>query len=290
MKLVDSHCHLNFSSFKDEYKDIIADCLEKEIGVINIGSQIDTSKRALKIANEYPNDPIYAVIGLHPIHLSSTEVDEEEVKFKSREEKFDEKVYQELLDEDENNKIVAIGEIGLDYWHIPEDGSFEEIKELQKNGLIPQLEFAKKNDLPVVFHARGSKDNPTDAYDDLYEIVKDMGLKGVVHSFDSRAIKEIAKKFLDLGMYIGFNGVVTFKNKTVDSLREIVKYVPIDRILVETDAPYLTPEPNRGKKNEPQNVEFVARKIGEIKRVGFEEVHRRITENVKNLFNLHSEL
>ena len=118
MKLIDSHCHLNFSSFKDEYIKIIADCLEKEIGVINIGSQIDTSIRALKIANEYPNDPIYAVIGLHPIHLSSTEVDEEEVKFKSREEKFNEKAYQELLDEDENNKIVAIGEIGLDYWHI----------------------------------------------------------------------------------------------------------------------------------------------------------------------------
>jgi TatD DNase family protein len=284
MKLIDSHCHLNFSSFKDEYIKIIADCLEKEIGVINIGSQIDTSIRALKIANEYPNDPIYAVIGLHPIHLSSTEVDEEEVKFKSREEKFNEKAYQELLDEDENNKIVAIGEIGLDYWHIPEDMKFEEIKELQKNGLIPQLDFAKKNNLPVIFHARGSGNNPTDAYDDLYEIVKDMGLRGVVHSFDSRATKEIAKKFLDLGMYIGFNGVITFKNKTVDSLRDIVKLVPLDRILIETDAPYLTPEPNRGKKNEPQNVSFVARKIGEIKDFDFDVVAKTTTDNFRELF------
>ncbi len=287
MKLIDSHCHLNFSSFKDEYRDIIADCLEKEIGVINIGSQIDTSKRALGIANEYPNDPIYAVIGLHPIHLSSTEVDEEEIKFKSREEKFNEKVYQDLLDEDENNKIVAVGEIGLDYWHIPENMDFEEIKGLQKDGLIPQLEFAKKNDLPVIFHARGSKDNPIDAYDDLYEIVKDRGLKGVVHSFDSRATKEVAKKFLDLGMYIGFNGVITFKNKSVDNLREIVKFVPLDRILVETDAPYLTPEPHRGEKNKPQNVEFVACKVGEIKNINFSEVAKATAENFGKLFNLH---
>ena len=161
---------------------------------------------------------------------------------------------------------------------------FEEIKELQKNGLIPQLDFAKKNNLPVIFHARGSGNNPTDAYDDLYEIVKDMGLRGVVHSFDSRATKEIAKKFLDLGMYIGFNGVITFKNKTVDSLRYIVKVVPLDRSLIETDAPYLTPEPNRGKKNEPQNVSFVARKIGEIKDFDFDVVAKTTTDNFRELF------
>ncbi|MFH1456723.1 MAG: TatD family hydrolase [Patescibacteria group bacterium] len=302
MKLIDSHCHLNFSSFKDDYREIIADCLQKEIGIVNVGSQIDTSTRALNIANEYPNDPIYAVIGLHPIHLSATEVDKEEIKFKSREEVFNENKYQELIDVGMrhgafNKKIIAIGEIGLDYWHIPiiKKLSNKEIKEeldwkeKQKQGFIGQLKFAEKNNLPVVFHARGSKDNPEDAYDDLFNIVSSVkcpvsSVRGVIHSFDSRVSLETAKKFLDLGFYIGFNGVITFKNKSVDNLREIVKYVPIDRILVETDAPYLTPEPHRGEKNIPQNVKFVASKIGELKEMDYEKILEQTTQNFINLF------
>ena len=288
MKLIDSHCHLNFSSFKDDYKNIIADCLEKEIGIINVGSQIDTSRRALEIANKYINKNIYAVIGLHPIHLSGTEVDEEEVKFKPREEVFKEENYKELLDKDVNNKIIAIGEIGLDYWHVPKDRDLAEIKNLQKNGFIQQLEFAKKNNLPVVLHARGSKDNPQDAYLDMLQILKslitDYGLRitGIIHCFGSSL--EIAKKFLDLGFYIGFTGIITFKNKSVKELQEVVKAVPLNKILIETDAPYLTPEPYRGQKNKPQNVEFVARKIAKIKNISFSEVAEAATENFEKLF------
>jgi len=308
--LFDSHCHLNFSSFKDDYQEVIADSLKKEIGIINIGSQINTSKRAVEIANEYPDIPVYASIGLHPIHLSSTEVDEEEIKFKSREEKFNEKEYQDLIDNDKKNvetrfiaspKIVAVGEIGLDFWHIPEGMNLDEIKQKQTTGFKEQLEFAAKNNLPVILHARGSKNNPEDAYQDILKILKDLepvprsisrilgseggSGAGVIHCFGSS--KEIAQKFLDLGFYIGFTGIITFKNKSVNSLRQVVKFVPLDRILVETDAPYLAPEPHRGERNLPQYVEFVARQVANIKKISYNEVAEMTTQNVKKLFNLN---
>lgn len=281
MKFVDSHAHLNFSVFAGNYRDIIADCLQKEIGVLNVGSQFDTSQRAVAIANEYPNKPIYASIGIHPVHLSHTEHDPEEIKSKKREEKFDEKKYQELI----NNKVVAIGEIGLDYFHQPKDKN-SDWKKLQKQGLIAQLNFAVKNNLPIILHARGSKQNPQDAYLDLLNILKDYkNLKGVIHCFGSTL--EIAQKFLALGFYIGFTGIITFKNKSVKELQEVVKNIPLSKILIETDAPYLSPEPYRGEKNKPQNVEFVARKVAELKNETSEKVCQQTTQNFKELF-LHN--
>ncbi len=363
--LFDSHCHLNFSAFAENYREIIADCLKRGIGVVNIGSQFDTSKRALEIANEFPNDPIYASIGLHPIHISGTEVDpaetlsygagEEparnasqasacvaggEIKFKGREEVFSEEKYQELIDKDNlvgtrrgafSKKIVAIGEIGLDYWHTPTTNKQQTTnnwKERQKDGFVAQLNFAAKNNLPVIFHARGSKparndsqarlamsggENPNDAYLDMLEILESSvssrrksgssvspttpaslrsatppraggDERGVLHCFGSN--KEIAQKFLDLGFYLGFTGIITFKNKSVAELQEVVKSTPLDKILVETDAPYLSPEPHRGEKNTPQNVEFVAREVAKLKNISYEEVCWQTTKNVKKIFNL----
>ncbi len=269
--LFDSHCHLNFSSFKDEYRNIIVDCLNKEIGVINIGSQIDTSRKAIEIANQYINKNIYASIGLHPIHSSNL---------------FDQDKYQELVDNNKS-KIIAIGEIGLDYFHSLEN------KTLQKQVFIQQLDFAEKNDLPIILHARGSQENPQDAYLDILEILSSplsslrrqgSSINGVIHCFGSNL--EIAQKFIDLGFYIGFTGIVTFKNKSVQELQKVVKKIPLNKILIETDAPYLTPEPYRGEKNKPQYVEFVARKIAEIKETSYEEVCNQTTENVKKLFNI----
>jgi len=275
---IDSHAHLNFSAFADNYREIIADCLQKQIGVLNVGSQFETSKRAVEIANEYPNEPIYASIGIHPIHLSHTEHNSEEIKFKSKEENFDEKKYTELI----NNKVVAVGEIGLDYFHQPEDKN-SDWKELQKQGLIDQLKFAAKNKLPIILHARGSKQNPPDAYLDLLNILEDYkNLKGVIHCFGSTL--DIAQKFLALGFYIGFTGIITFQNKSVKELQEVVKNISLDKILIETDSPYLTPEPHRGEKNKPQNVEFVARKVAELKNETFEKVCEVTTQNFKDLF------
>ncbi len=295
--LFDSHSHLNFSVFKDIYPDIIADCLKKKIGIINVGSQINTSCQAVEIASQYPNDPIYASIGIHPNHLSGTEADEDEIKLKTSEEKFEADRYQKLIDEDKHNKIIAVGEIGLDYFYITENVRSKKMektpgepKRLQRQGLVAQLDFAQKNNLPIILHARGSKNNPVDAYEDLLDILKlriaNYGLQvtGVIHCFSSTL--EIAKKFLGLGFYLGFTGIITFKNKSVDELREVVKYVPLDRILVETDAPYLTPEPHRGEQNKPQFVEFVACKVAEIKNISYEEVSQQTTENVERLFSV----
>ena len=207
MNLIDSHAHLNFSLFNENYKDIIADCSSKGIGVLNVGTQYDTSKRAVAIANEFLNENIFASIGIHPIHLLHTEVDEEESLFTSREEAFDEQKYQTLI----NDKVVAVGEIGLDYFHIPQNKSLEEVKAIQKAGLIQQLNFAQKNNLPVILHARGSKETPKGVYIDLLEIIKNYSdLKGVLHCFGSDL--EIAREFVDLGFYIGFTGIITFKN------------------------------------------------------------------------------
>lgn len=290
--LFDSHCHLNFSSFKDDYKEIIVDCLKNNIGIINVGSQYDTSKSAIEIANQYPDKPVYASIGLHPVHLSHTESDPEEIKALTKETEFDGEKYQDLIVETRRgaSKIVAVGEIGLDYWHIPEDMSLEQIKEKQKKGFIAQLKFAQKNNLPVILHARGSKENPQDAYLDILNILKfqiqdsKFQIPGVIHCFGSTL--EIAKKFLDFGFYISFTGIITFKNKSVDELREIVKNIPLDKILVETDAPYLSPEPHRGEKNKPQYVEFVARKVAELKNVSYKKVCEITTENTKKLFKI----
>jgi len=292
--LFDSHCHLNFVSFADEYRDILADCLKKDIGVINIGSTFETSKRAVEIAQEYSNKPIYTAIGLHPIHASQTEFDPEEIEALNGETEFKPEKYQSLINvgiglDLSFPKTVAIGEIGLDYWHIPEGRSLEEIKEQQKKVFKAQLDFAVENNLPVILHSRASKDNDLNAPLDMLEILKDYkDLKGVMHSYDSRSGLELAKKFLDLGFYLGFTGVITFKNKTADPLREVVQATPLDKILVETDAPYLAPEPHRGEKNKPQYVEFVARKVAELKNISYEKVCEQTTENIKNLFNIKS--
>jgi TatD DNase family protein len=286
--LIDSHSHLNFNAYKDDGTEVIHRALDKNIWMVTVGSQFTTSRRALRIANDYPAG-VYAAIGLHPIHISSIEVDEEEIKFKTAEEKFDKEKYQELIDDDKNKKIVAIGEIGLDFYHIPKDRTLDEIKKEQAQEFTKQLKFAHKNNLPVILHCRGSKSNPLEAYNDLLDIIKslvtDYGLRitGVIHCFGGDI--SIARQFIKLNFYIGFTGIITF-GKNADSLRQVVKDIPLEKILVETDAPYLAPEPQRGKRNEPAYVEFVARKIAEIKKVDYQEVADITTQNAKKLFNI----
>lgn len=276
--MIDTHAHLNFNIFKDNGKEIIKNCLDRNIQIINIGSQYDTSKRAVAMAKEYKKG-VYATIGLHPIHLSQTEVDEEEIHFKSREEKFERERYMELI----SDKVAAIGEIGLDYFHIPDNIDFEKLKETQKQGFIAQLKFAKDMNLPVILHCRGSKDDPLGAYNEILDIVKEFELKGVIHCF--AANQKIAEKFLSLGFYISFTGIITFKNIS-PVLLEAVKNIPLDRILVETDCPYLAPAPYRGKQCIPQYVEYTLRKIAEIKGVSFEEAEKQTDKNARGLFGI----
>lgn len=278
--LVDTHCHLNFSAFKDDAQDIIKRTLKKGVWMINVGSQYSTSKRAVEIANQY-KEGVYAAIGLHPVHLFEMYVDEVEAPFQSKKEEFDYEKYQELA---QDPKTVAIGECGLDYFHLPEDIDKEEAREKQKEVFRKHIRLSNEVDKPLILHCRGDKDDPMDAYIDILAILKESSdkIKGVIHCFAGD--QALAKEFLLLGMKVSFTGVVTFKN--AQKLQEVVKSLPLETMMVETDAPYISPEPVRGKRNEPLNVIYIAQKIAEIKNVSSAEVEEITNTNVKQLFNL----
>ncbi len=267
----DTHTHVNFSAFKDDADDTIKRALDAKTWLINVGTQVDTSKAAVELAAKYP-EGVFAAIGLHPVHTWQQMLDEEESHFKSRQEEFDTLVYQTML----TDKVVAVGECGLDYFRLPEENRESGIKN-QKAAFIAQINFAKQNKLPLIIHCR-------DAYGDLLEILKAeyASLPAVVHSFTDTW--DTAKKFLDQGYYIALNGILTF-DKT-GRLAEVVKNSPFDRILTETDAPYLTPPPFRGKRNEPAYVQYVAAKIAEIKGLSLEEVGEQTFKNARRLFKV----
>jgi len=303
--LFDSHAHLNFNAYSGDVDEVTRRALDKNIHIINVGTQFDTSKSACELTQKYSKG-LYAAIGIHPIHLTPTEVDEEETSFKSREEEFEEKKYQDLVDK--YPKIVAIGEIGLDYFHRPKDTktlkhkntpnqsklgtgqakTFEEIKKIQEREFLKQVEFANKNNLPLILHCRGERDDPLQAYRDLLKLLSSVESRkskvtGVIHCFGANV--EIAEEFIKLGFYVGFTGIITF-GKNADSVREVVKNIPLEKILVETDCPYLSPDPFRGKRNEPAYVEYIAKKIAEIKNVDYPKVADVSTKNVKELFRI----
>ncbi|MBI3952793.1 MAG: TatD family hydrolase [Candidatus Doudnabacteria bacterium] len=283
--LIDTHTHVNFASFsakggsassgKNDQDEVIKRALDEGTWMINVGTQIDTSKSAVDLANKYP-EGVFAAIGLHPIHTWQQILDEEEIRFKTREEIFDEKSYTKLL----YRNVVGVGECGLDYFRIPEGVDKQTVISKQKTEFIKQIQFAKKHKLVLIVHCR-------DAYEDLLKLLKAeyAGLPAVIHSFTDTW--ETAKKFLDSGYYLGINGILTF-DKT-GRLAEVVKNAPFDRILTETDAPYLTPPPFRGKRNEPSYVRYVALKIAEIKGMDTEEVMRQTFGNACALFGIKVE-
>lgn len=249
--IIDTHCHLS----KKDYNNL--DEVIKNIdGIIIIsGCDDETNGEVIEIVNNY--ETVYGTLGIHP-----EEID------KLTDNSF------EFIERNLNNpKIVAIGEIGLDYYWNKEN------KQEQQKVFRKQLEIAKNYNLPVVVHSR-------DAIEDTYNILKDYKLKGDIHCFGSSL--EMANKFIKLGYKIGIGGVLTFKNSL--KLKEVLKNISLDSILLETDSPYLSPEPFRGKKNEPKNVEYVAKKIAELKNISFEEVVDITTSNAKSLFDLEIDM
>jgi len=277
--LIDTHAHLNFAAFKDDIDEVAQKVAEDEMKVINIGSQYSTSQRAVKLAERYPNN-LYASVGLHPIHLFALDYDESEVSFKTQQEEFNTEKYEELA---QSPKVVAIGETGIDYFHVPQGVSVREFENKQRWAFLKELQLAKKLRLPVIFHCRGSKERPEKAYKEMLKILKDFGYyHGVIHCFS--ADYEIAKQFLSLGFLISFTGIITYPK--TDKLAEVVKKVPLDRIMVETDAPYLSPQIVRGKRNEPRFVRYIADRLAEIKGISYEEVEEITTENAIEFFGL----
>jgi TatD DNase family protein len=268
----DTHTHVNFSAFKDDQDQVIKRALDSETWMINVGTQVDTSQSAVDLANKYP-EGVFAAIGLHPVHTWQQMLDEEESHFQSRDEVFDEKVYETML----GPKVVGVGECGLDYFRIPETSDKKQVIRKQKEAFVVQIQFAKKHQLPLIVHCR-------DAYEDVLEILNAeyAGMPGVIHSFTDTW--DTAKKFLDFGFYVALNGILTF-DKT-GKLAEVVEKSPFDKLLIETDAPYLTPPPFRGKRNEPSYVKYVAQKIADIKKIPLEEVGHKTFENAVSLFRL----
>src|SRR3989339_1000813 len=274
--MFDTHCHIQFKGFNDDCGEVIKRCKEKDCVMFAVGTQKDTSKKAAEFAQKYDN--VYAIVGLHPIHSTSTEVDEEETSFVSREEEFDYEYYKNLASQP---KVVGIGECGIELFHLPKDKNKEEISEKQKKGFLAQIKLAKELNLPMSIHVR-------DAYKEVLQIVsKEEKIKGVIHCYTGDWTT--AQKFLNLGFYLGFTGVITFparksSPKATSDLLEVVKNCPLDRILVETDSPYLAPQAYRGQRCEPWMIEEVVKKIADIKNMGFGEIMEKVEENTKKLF------
>ena len=255
--LIDSHCHLNFNAFDEDRADVLARAAaEGIVAFINPATTLEDSRQIVQMAQEIPN--LFATVGIHPNDASG----------------FNSTTLAQLRELADHPKVVAIGEIGLDYYWD------EAPRPVQQDVLEQQLALAKEVDKPVIIHQR-------DSAADTMAILRKWGAGQdhpglVLHSFSGDLV--MAKEAVELGFYIGISGPVTFKNAR--GLPDVVAAVPQDRLLVETDAPFLTPHPFRGKRNEPARVKLVAQRVAEIHNCPFEEMSRQLTENTVLLFRL----
>jgi len=280
-KYIDIHCHINFKAYKEDGEEAIARALGNDTWLFNVGTQYTTSKRAVEIANKYKKG-VYAIIGLHPIHLDELYHDDEEIGgsgFSTHAEVFEKEKYLELA---KNEKVKAIGECGLDYYHLNEDSI-----EKQKEVFIEHIYLANEVEKPLMLHTRNNNQNNNfNAYFDICELLKKHSkTKGVFHCFAGSL--EDMKNIVNLGFYISFAGNITYKQKVgFPDYQEIIKETPLDKILTDTDSPYLAPVPYRGKRNEPIYVKEIVKKIAEIKGLEEEVVAKTIVENAKRLFGI----
>jgi TatD DNase family protein len=252
---IDIHSHLNFKEYDSDRDQVIQNLKDNKIWTITVGTELKTSKESVDLAEKHEN--IYATIGLHPAHDESGEV-------------FNEEDYIELV---KNKKVVAIGETGLDYFHIKD----EEVRKKQKEQFEKQIEFALKYDKPLMIHCRS-------AYPDCLDILnskkREVGekLRGNFHFFTEPI--ETAQQCLDVGFTVSFTGPITFAAQ----YEELVKYVPLERMMAETDAPYAAPAPYRGKRNSPEYVVEIIKKIAEIKGIELETVKKQLILNSFDMF------
>lgn len=280
---IDTHCHLNFKDFKDDADEVIARSLEDKTQMILVGSEKKTSQRAKDYAAKYSSG-VYAAVGLHPIHLEDISVKndnaEGKYEFVSREEKFDYDYYYNLAHNDK--KVVAIGEIGLDYFHLPLDKNIPEVKLKQQAVFKEFLQLAYDLHLPVIIHCREAHDDLLPILSDFYEAhYKDSAREwGVIHCFSGD--QKLAEEYRKLNLMISFTGLITFA-KNWD---ELITNFPLEKIMIETDAPYMAPAPFRGKRNEPMYVRYVAEKIAQLKGLSFQEVEEATFSNAQRVFGV----
>ncbi|KSU76553.1 TatD DNase family protein [Fictibacillus enclensis] len=253
--MFDTHAHLNAIQFEEDLEDVIQRALDEGIShIVVVGFDQPTIKGALKLADTY--DFIYAAVGWHPV--DAVDMTPEDLQW-----------IEELAD---HPKVVAIGEMGLDYhWD-------KSPKDVQKRVFRQQIQLAKKVKLPIIIHNR-------EATQDVVDILREEGAEevgGIMHCFSGSL--EVAKECMDMNFYISFGGPVTFKN--AKKPKEVAKEIPIDRLLIETDCPYLSPHPLRGKRNEPSYVKYVAEAIAELREIPLEDLVKKTTENAKRLYQI----
>jgi TatD DNase family protein len=278
---LDAHTHVQFSAYDADREEVISRAQAAGISMVNVGTQQDTSRAAVELAERY-EDGVYAAIGLHPIHTAKSYHDAQELgggdaakAFTSRGEMFDADYYRELA---AHPKVVAIGECGLDYFTRGEGQAVSrEVKERQKEIFIAQIRLAQELKKPLMIHCR-------DAFPDLIETLAancpPLAPSSIIHFFTGTIAE--AQTLLDLGFSFTFGGVITF----AQNYDEVVKMIPFDRILSETDAPYVAPAPYRGKRNEPAYVVETVKKLAELKGVSIEKMKEQIWQNAKRVFGI----
>ena len=253
--IFESHAHYDDEKFDEDRDSLLSSMQENGIEyIVNVGSSLETTRKTIELTEKYPF--VYGAVGVHP--SDTAELDEENFAW--------------LKSCCSLPKVVAVGEIGLDYyWDEPE-------REIQKKWFRRQLVLAMEEKLPVIIHSR-------DAAKDTMDIMKEMECEkigGVVHCFSYS--KEIAREVLDMGFYLGIGGVVTFQN--AKAIKEVVAFAPLDRILLETDSPYLAPVPHRGKRNSSLYIPLIAEEIARIKGIDYEEVIAVTNDNAKKMFHI----
>lgn len=254
---IDTHCHPQFPQYDHDREEMLSRTLQSGVKMVCVGTDLEMSKKAVALVKD--NERIWASVGLHPNDNTHEILEIEE--------------YRKLLKEP---KVVAVGEVGLDYYRT----TGEENLVQQKDRFIKFLELARETGKPLILHCR-------DAYTDMLEMLNSAetlfggaALRGVLHSFTSTW--EVAQKFIEQGFYIGLNGIITF----TDQYDEVITNIPLDKLLLETDAPYLAPVPHRGQRNEPGYVEFTAKKIAQLRGESIEKISQQTVENTKNLFKI----
>ena len=251
--IVDTHAHYDDKAFDEDREQLLESMAGDGVGrIVNIGSSLDACKRTIQLMKQY--DFIYGALGIHP--TDSGELSESDIEW--------------IKEMCSLEKCVAVGEIGLDYyWDEPD-------RAIQKKWFVRQLELAREVKLPVVIHSRDAAQDTVDIM--KAEKVQEIG--GVVHCYSYS--RELAKTFLDMGFYFGIGGVVTFNNGR--KLKEVAEYLPMDRIVLETDSPYLAPVPFRGKRNDSRKLSYVVEQIANIKGISLEEVRQTTTKTAYNLY------
>ncbi len=273
--MIDVHCHLNFHKFENDYEEVMKRAFDAGVStIVNTGTSVPSSRLAVELAQEFEN--LYAIVGIHPHHADKSDVE------------FEGELHPDWLQKIEqlakNPKVIGIGEIGMDYWNYRTNGIVP--KDLQEDAFRKQIELSIKLQLPLQIHNRL-------AWDDTLGILLEYKSKlqdppGMFHCFSGSI--SFTRKVLDAGFYLGFDGNISYKGVPPGEdtpLSELVSYAPLDRILTETDSPFLSPQRLRGSRNEPKNVIIVGRIIAEIKGVSFEEVESQTENNFAKVFKVY---